>query len=69
MNAYFYISFFDVSHLATSICLTFITMKQNWVQESILAPGMALTPFPSSLLDETRFEPTTNRSRVEFANH
>ncbi len=32
-------------------------------------PGMALTPFPSSLLDETRFEPTTNRSRVEFANH
>jgi len=21
--------------------------------------GMALTPFPSSILDETRFEPTT----------
>jgi len=24
-------------------------------------PGMALTPFPSSILDETRFEPTTLR--------
>ncbi len=22
-------------------------------------PGMALAPFPSSILDETRFEPTT----------
>ncbi len=25
-------------------------------------PGMALSPFPSSILDETRFEPTTFRS-------
>ncbi len=28
-------------------------------------PGMVLTPFPSSM----RFEPTTFRSWVEFANH
>jgi len=32
-------------------------------------PGMALAPFPSSNLDETRFEPTTFQSWVEFANH
>jgi hypothetical protein len=25
-------------------------------------PGMVMTPFPSSLLDETRFKPTTYRS-------
>ncbi len=31
--------------------------------------GMVMTPFPSSILDETRFEPTTYRSRVEFSNH
>jgi len=32
-------------------------------------PNMALTPFPSSMLDEMRFEPTTFQSWVEFANH
>jgi len=36
----------------------FSIMNQNWALESILA-GMALTPFPSSILDETRFKPTT----------
>jgi hypothetical protein len=25
-------------------------------------PGMVMTPLPSSILDETRFEPTTCRS-------
>ncbi len=29
---------------------------------SRIDPGMALTPFPSSILDELRFEPTTFRS-------
>ncbi len=32
-------------------------------------PSMVLTPFPSIILDETRFEPTTYRSWVKFANH
>ncbi len=32
-------------------------------------PGMALTSFPSSILDETRFKPTTFWSWVKFANH
>ncbi len=32
-------------------------------------PGMALTTFPSSMLDKTRFEPTTFRSCVKFPNH
>jgi hypothetical protein len=31
--------------------------------------GIALTQFPSSILDETRFEPTTFWSWVEIANH
>jgi len=37
------------------------TMNQNWVPD--------LTPFPFSILDETRFEPTTFQSWVEFGNH
>jgi len=31
-------------------------------------PGMALTPFSSSILDDIIFEPTTFWSWVEFAN-
>ncbi len=32
-------------------------------------PGMAFIQFPSSILDMTRFGPSTFRSWVKFANH
>jgi len=49
-------NFFGMPHLATCMYLSyFSTMNQNWVQTF----GMALTPFPSSVWHETRFEPTT----------
>ncbi len=38
-----------------------------YLQESILA--WILPPFPSSILDEMRFEPATFRSWVKFVNH
>jgi hypothetical protein len=37
----------------------YFRLNQNWVQELILA--WLLAPFPSSILDETRFETTTFR--------
>jgi hypothetical protein len=33
-----------------------------------IKPGMAFTPFPSSIWDETRFEPTTFRSLTTRPN-
>ncbi len=56
----------DVPHLAAYIFLNFQIELE--LCEGI-NPGIAFTPFPSSILDEMRFEPTTFRSWVEFANH
>jgi len=49
-----------VAHLATCI---FLFSNEPEFGEGI-NPGMALTPFPSSILAETNFEPTTSRSGV-----
>ncbi len=35
----------------------------------VIDPGIALPPFTSSILEETRFEPTAFWLWVEFANH
>ncbi len=51
--------FVCVPHLATYIFLNF------QIETKLCAgidPGIAFTPFPSSILDETRFEHTTLRS-------
>ncbi len=44
------------------VFILFFTMNQN-------CRNRALTPFPSSILDELRFEPTIFQSWVKFANH
>jgi hypothetical protein len=62
----FFIFVVGVPHLATYIFLNFQTKPELGAG---FDRGMAFTPFPSSLLDETRFEPTIFRSRVAFANH
>jgi len=48
--------FFGVPHLATCVFLIF---KQLTVLGARIDLGMAYTPFPGSILNETRFEPTT----------
>jgi len=50
---FFKIFFFGVPHLATYIFFKFTRMG------ALIDPGMALIPFPSSILNETRFKPTT----------
>ncbi len=58
--------FFDVPYSATYIIIYF------WIKTRLVAefdPGMALTPFPSNILVDIRFEPTTFQSWVEFATH
>jgi len=42
--------------LATCIFSYFFYKEPEW--GTIIDPGTALTLFPSSILDETRFEPT-----------
>jgi len=51
-----FILFFGVPHFFNCIFLIFSTMNQTWGK---IDPGMALTPFQCSNLDETRFKPTT----------
>jgi hypothetical protein len=55
-----------VPHLATYIFLNFLIEPELCAG---IDPGMAFVPFPSSILDETSFKPTTFRLRVKFANH
>jgi len=55
-----------VPQIATFIFLIFYNKPELG---SGIDPGMALTPFPSSIVDETRFEHTNFQSWVEFANH
>jgi len=45
-----------LKHLTTYIFLFFYNQPDLGAG---IDPGMALTLFPSSILDETRFEPTT----------
>ncbi len=52
----FFNIFFGVPHLATCIFLFFYNEPGLGAG---IDPGMILTPFPSSILDEARFEPTT----------
>jgi len=49
---------FCVPHVTTCI---FLFLNEPKLGAGI-NPGMALTPFPSSILDETSFELTTSRS-------
>jgi len=55
----------DVLHLATCIFLIFL----QWTRIGYRNRSWHLTPFPSSILDETRFKPTTFWSWFKFANH
>jgi hypothetical protein len=55
-----------VLHLATFIFLNF-QIEPELVGG--IDPGMAFTPFSSSIFYEIRFEPTSLRSKVEFAIH
>jgi hypothetical protein len=48
-----------VPHLATYIFLNFQIETKLCTG---IDPGIAFSPFPSSILDETRFKPTTLRS-------
>jgi len=50
-----------MSHLSTCIFLFFYNEPEL---DARIDPGMAFTPFPSSILDETRFEPTTFESSL-----
>ncbi len=54
-----------VPHLATYSFLFIVILNQNWVLK--IDSGMALPHF--HLVYWMRFEPTTLRSRVEFASH
>ncbi len=58
--------FVGVPHLATYI---FVTFQIEPELGAGIYTGMAFTPCPSSILEETRFKPITLRSRVGFANH
>ncbi len=49
-------NFFSVTHLTTCI---FLFSNEPGLGAAGIDPGMVLTPFPSSTLDERRFEPTT----------
>ncbi len=48
--------FVGVPHLTTFIFLNYQIEPELGAG---INPGMALTPFPSSILDATRFKPTT----------
>jgi len=53
----FFVKIFSgVPHLATCIFFSFYNEPELGPR---INTGMALTPFPSIILDETRFEPTT----------
>ncbi len=56
---FFNIFFVGVPHSATYIILNFLIELELGAG---INPGMAFTPFPCSILDETRFEPTIFRS-------
>jgi hypothetical protein len=58
--------FVGVPHLATYVFLNF---QNKPGLGAGIDPGMAFTPFSSKLLDETKIETKTFRSRVEFSNH
>ncbi len=66
LNFFHKFYFVGVSHLATYIFLNFQIEPEL---SSGINPGMAFTPFPFTILDETRFKPTTIRLWVEYANH
>jgi hypothetical protein len=51
--------FVSVPYLATYIFLSFQIEPELGAG---IDPGMAFTPFPTNILDETRFKPTTFRS-------
>jgi len=55
-----------VPHLATC---TFLIFYNEPELGAVIDSGMALTPFPYSILEETRFKPTTFWSWVELVNH
>ncbi len=55
---FFNIFFVGVPHMATYIFLIFQIELELGAE---IDPGMAFTPFPSSIFDKTRFEPTTFR--------
>jgi len=56
---------FYVPRLATCIFLSFLQWTRNGCRNCFCH---GFDPIPSSILDETRFEPTTFRSWVKFAN-
>jgi hypothetical protein len=62
MKNYFHVLFFYLLVCPIWLPVFFLNFQIEPELGAGINPGMALTPFPYSILDETRFEPKTFRS-------